>query len=164
MIKVLDCKNKNYKSNLVSFLEKRRTYKKINTNVVLKILNDIKKKKYSALLKYEKKFGNNKEIKISKKKISKIIKKLDPKVKKAIDFAFNRIFKFHSKQITKNIYFKDKLNNVLQYKYIPIESVDSPVNLSPTKRSPVLAVVLLIETNDNTGKVGELTLLDSNIP
>ncbi len=134
MIKVLDCKNKNYKSNLVSFLEKRRTYKKINTNVVLKILNDIKKKKYSALLKYEKKFGNNKEIKISKKKISKIIKKLDPKVKKAIDFAFNRIFKFHSKQITKNIYFKDKLNNVLQYKYIPIESVGIyvPANLPST--------------------------------
>ena len=76
MIKVLDCKNKNYKSNLVSFLEKRRTYKKINTNVVLKILNDIKKKKYSALLKYEKKFGNNKEIKISKKKFQKLLKNL----------------------------------------------------------------------------------------
>ena len=39
MIKILDCKNKNYKSNLVSFLEKRRRYKKTNTNVVLTLDN-----------------------------------------------------------------------------------------------------------------------------
>ena len=39
----------------------------------------------------------------SKKKIAKSIKSLNPKIKKAIDFAFNRIFKFHSKKKIKNI-------------------------------------------------------------
>ena len=44
-------------------------------------------------------------------------------VKKSIDLAYNRIFKFHSKQKVKNIFYKDKLQNKLSYKYIPIDSV-----------------------------------------
>ena len=57
------------------------------------------------------------------KKITKSIKSLDPKIKKAIDFAFNRIYKFHSKQKVQNISYKDNLNNKLYYKYVPIDSV-----------------------------------------
>ena len=37
------------------------------------------------------------------KEINKSIKSLDPRVKKAIDFAYNRIFKFHSQQKINNI-------------------------------------------------------------
>ena len=131
MIKILDCKNGNYKSKLYLFLEKRRFGKVINTNIVPKIINDIKRNKNSALLKYEKKFSKNHEIKISKKKIIKAIKTLDPKIKKAIDFSYNRILSYHSKQIIKNINYKDKFNNNLKYKFIPIESVGIyvPANL-----------------------------------
>ena len=55
--------------------------------------------------------------------LTKSIKFLDPKIKKAIDLAYNRIYKFHSLQKFKNISYKDKLKNKLEYKYIPIESV-----------------------------------------
>ena len=92
MIKILDCKNRNYKSKLSLFLEARRFGKVINTNIVPKIINDIKRNKSRALLKYEKKFSKNHEIKISKKKNIKAIKTLDPKIKKAIDFSYNRIY------------------------------------------------------------------------
>ena len=131
MIKILDCKNGNYKSKLNLFLEKRRFGKVINTNIVPKIINDIKRNKNTALLKYEKKFSKNHEIKISKKKIIKTIKTLDPKIKKAIDFSYNRILRFHLKQIIKNINYKDKFNNNLKYKFVPIESVGIyvPANL-----------------------------------
>ena len=131
MIKILDCKNNNYKSKLNLLLERRRSGKVVNTNIVPKIINDIKKKKNSALLKYEKKFSKNHEIKISKKKIIKAIKTLDPKIKKAIDFSYNRILSYHSKQIIKNINYKDKFNNNLKYKFVPIESVGIyvPANL-----------------------------------
>ena len=131
MIKILDCKNGNYKSKLNLFLEKRRFGKVINTNIVPKIINDIKRNKNSALLKYEKKFSKNHEIKISKKKIIKAIKTLDPKIKKAIDFSYNRILSYHSKQIIKNINYKDKFNNNIKYKFVPIESVGIyvPANL-----------------------------------
>ena len=134
MIKILDCKNINYNSKLHLILEKRRSGKKINTNIVSKIIKDVKKNKKKAILKYEKKFSKNREIKLSNKKISKAINLLDYKTKKAIDFAYNRILKFHSKQKFKNIKYRDNLNNKIEYKYIPIESVGIyvPANLPST--------------------------------
>ncbi|MDA8537803.1 histidinol dehydrogenase, partial [Candidatus Pelagibacter bacterium] len=87
------------------------------------IIQDVKKNGDKAILKYEKKFNKNNIIIPSSKKISKIIKSLDKKVKKAIDLAYNRIYKFHSLQKYKNISYTDKLQNKLEYKYIPIESV-----------------------------------------
>jgi len=134
MIKILNCKNLNYLSRLRLILEKRRLGSKINTDIVIKIVKDVKKNKQKALLKYEKKFSNNKEIKVSKKKFLNSIKQLDPKVKKAIDFAHNRILKFHKKQKLKNLKFKDKYNNLLEYKFSPIENIGIyvPANLPST--------------------------------
>ncbi len=136
MIKVLNCNSKNYINKLVKFLNLRRVDKNVDTKIVSKILKDIKKNKFKAVLKYEKKFSKNLEIKLSKNKISKSIKKLNPNVKKAIDYAYLRIFKFHSKQIKelKNISFKDNLNNKLEYRYVPISSVGIyvPGNLPST--------------------------------
>ncbi len=134
MIKLLDCKRKNYQAKLKNFLGKRKYKKKVNTNIVPKIINDIKKNKYKALLKYEKRFSNNKEIKLNKKKILKAIKTLDPKIKKAIDFSYKRILNYHSKQVFKNINYNDQLNNNLKYKFLPLESVGIyvPANLPST--------------------------------
>ena len=83
----------------------------------------MKKNGDKALLKYEKKFNLNKTIIPSAKQISRSIKSLDKKVKKAIDLAYSRIYKFHSFQKFKNISYSDKFKNKLEYKYLPIESV-----------------------------------------
>ena len=134
MIQVINCKKKNYIQKLNIFLEKRRTRKKFDTKIVLKILKDIKINRYKALLKYEKKFSNNSKIKINTAQINKSIKSLDQKTKKAIDFAYNRILKFHSKQKVKNILYKDSLGNKLEYKHLPIQSIGIyvPANLPST--------------------------------
>ena len=134
MIKVLNCKGESYKKTLENFLNLRRFGKSINTSIVSKILNDIKKNKLKALIKYENKFSKNKDIFINKNKVDKAIKSLDPNIKKAIDFAYNRIFNFHSKQKFKNISYKDNLKNKLEYKYVPINSVGIyvPANLPST--------------------------------
>jgi histidinol dehydrogenase len=134
MINVLDCKKSNYLSRLKSILEKRRSGNKINSDIAIKIVKDVKKNKQKALLKYEKKFSKNKQVKISKNELSNSIKQLDPKVKNAIDFAYNRILKFHKNQKVKNFKFKDNLNNLFEYKFLPIESVGIyvPTNLPST--------------------------------
>ena len=44
MIKILDCKNSNYLSRLKLILEKRRSGSKLNTESVIKIVKDVKKK------------------------------------------------------------------------------------------------------------------------
>ena len=134
MIKILDCKNKNYIFRLNNLLKKRKGIDKNTNSVVQKIVKDLKIAGDKALIKYEKKYNQNTEIITKKVKISQSINLLDSKVKKAIDLAYNRIYKFHSKQKFKNIKFKDKLNNRLEYKTVPIESVGIyvPSNLPST--------------------------------
>ena len=123
MIKILDSKKNNFSSSLDNLLLKRKNKIKFKSNIVINIIRDIKRNGDKALLKYEKKFGKNSIIFLKPKEIQKQIKNLDKKVKKSIDLAYSRIFKFHSKQKVKNIFYKDKLQNKLGYKYIPIDSV-----------------------------------------
>ena len=122
-MKILNNKNKNFDKILDTFLSQKKAKFQINSVSVSKIINDVKKNGDKALLKYEKKFNQNRKIKPSLKEIKRSIKSLNPKVKKAIDNAYSRIYKFHSLQKFKNISYIDKLNNKLEYKYLPIESV-----------------------------------------
>ena len=123
MIKILDSKIKNFDAILDKLLSKRKNKVQLNPVSVAKIIKDIKKNGDKAVLKYEKRFNKNNIIIPSSKQIAKSIKSLDKKVKKAIDLAYNRIYKFHSLQKFKNISYTDKLQNKLEYKYVPIESV-----------------------------------------
>jgi len=136
MIKVFNFKKKKYKQKLIDFLEKRRVKESKEIKIVSKILKDIKTNKLKALLKYEMKFSKNKQVKISIQEVNKSIKNLSPRVKKAIDFSYNRIKKFHIEQIKelKNLQYSDSYKNKLEYRYVPIESVGFyvPGNLPST--------------------------------
>jgi len=123
MIKILDSKKNNFNSSLDNLLSKRKNKIKFNRSIVVNIIKDIKKNGDKALKKYEKKFSKNSTIFLKPRKIKKQIKNLDKKVKKSIDLSYKRIFEFHLKQKVKNIYYKDKLQNKLSYKYIPLDSV-----------------------------------------
>ena len=133
-MRIVNCTNRNYIKKIKLILDSRRNKDISKSKVVKKILEDIKKNKKKALIKYEKKYSKNTEIIISKKKINKAISSLSPKIKKSIDFAYKRIFNFHHKQKIKNIQYKDKFNNKLEYKYLPLESVGIyvPANLPST--------------------------------
>ena len=123
MINILDARKRNFENLLDDLIYKRKSKANFNTYKVKKILNDIKKNGDVAILKYEKKFSKNSTIISKSKQIQRQIRSLDKKVKNSIDLSFNRILKFHLKQKVKNIYYKDKLKNKLNYKYIPLESV-----------------------------------------
>ena len=123
MIKILNASNKNFDSYFDQFLSNRKSKIRLNSGLIEKIIKDVKKNGDKSVLRYEKKFSGNSNIILDSKEITKKISLLDNKVRKSIDIAFNRIFKFHSKQKIKNIYYKDKLKNRLSYKYLPIESV-----------------------------------------
>jgi len=121
-MKILNSNNKSFDKVLDNILIKRKYKIKSSLISVTGIINDVKKNGDKALLKYEKKFNLNKTIIPSAKQISRSIKSLDKKVKKAIDLAYSRIYKFHSFQKFKNISYSDKFKNKLEYKYLPIES------------------------------------------
>ena len=152
MIKILKANNKNYLLNINRFLNYRRSRNRFNNSIVKKILYDVKKNKKKALLKYEKKFSNNSKINVNSTEINQSIKKLNPKIKSSIDFAYKRIFDFHKKQKIKNIRYFDKYRNLIQYKNVPLNSVGIyvPANLPssllmnaiPAKIAKVKRVVL----------------------
>ncbi len=122
-MKILNSKSKKFDKSLDNFLLQRKKKIQSGSVSVTNIIKDVKKNGDKALLKYEKKFNQNNTIIPSSKQITKSINSLDKKVKKAIDTAYNRIYKFHSLQKFKNISYTDKLNNKLEYKYVPLESV-----------------------------------------
>ena len=122
-MKVLNYKNKNFDKLLDNLLLKRKKKLQSNSVSVIKIIQDVKKNGDKALLKYERKFNKNNIIVPTSKKINQKIKSLDKKVKRAIDQAYDRIYKFHSLQKFKNISYTDKYKNKLEYKYIPLASV-----------------------------------------
>ena len=127
MIKILKLNNKNSLKPLKIFLDKRKSIQKNQTSIVSKIIQNVKKNGDKAVLNYEKKFSQIKtksnKILFSNKEINKISKRVDLKIKKSIDLAYNRIKKFHSKQKFSSFTIKDKYKNVLSYKYSSLEKV-----------------------------------------
>ena len=119
----LDSNNKKFKRILEDLLFKRRNKLKSSLVSVTNIINDIKKNGDKAVLKYEKRFNKNNVIVPSSRQISNSIKSLNKEVKKAIDLAYDRIYKFHSLQKFKNISYTDQFKNKIEYKYLPLESV-----------------------------------------
>ena len=127
MLKTLNFKKKNSMKILEAFLNKRKLIQKNQTLTVSQIIKNVKKNGDNAVLNYEKKFSKviskNNKIFFSSREINIISKKIDKKLKKAIDLAYDRIKKFHSKQKFSSFKFKDKYKNELSYKYSSIEKV-----------------------------------------
>ena len=122
-MKFLNAKRNNFQIEINKFLLTRKNKIKLNSGTVSKIIKDVKKNGDKAILKYEKKYNKNSIIVPNQKKIKRLISLLNPKIKKAIDIAYDRIYKFHSLQKNKNISYVDKLKNKLEYRYIPLSSV-----------------------------------------
>ena len=106
-MKILNIKTKNFDKNLDYLLLKRRKSIKSDKISVTNIINDVKKNGDKALIKYEKKFNRNNTIIPSNTKITKLIKSLNPKVKKAID-KNNFKTKFASEVLDREKWFKAK--------------------------------------------------------
>ena len=153
MIKI-DSKTSNYYKKLKTILDRRRKLDTANFTKVSKIIADIKKQKKKALIKYEIKYSKNTRITLPKKIINRSVKNLNREIKSSIDFAYNRIMKFHmlQKKNLKNIYYLDKYKNKLQYNLVPIQTVGIyvPANLPssllmnaiPAKVSNVKKIIL----------------------
>ncbi len=122
-MKILNANYTGFYRQLDQLLLSRKNKVKSSSVSVSKIIKDVKKNGDKAVLKYEKRYNKNSTIVPSLKKINRLTKSLDKKIKQAIDIAYNRIYKFHSLQKFKDISYTDKFKNRLDYKYLPIQSV-----------------------------------------
>ena len=105
MLKYLNGNQKNFEKKVKDNKKKRKIAQRKKSKNVKSIVQNVYKNGDKALIKYEKKFSNVKtnirSIKFSKKEINKISKKIDKRLQKSINLAFDRIKTFHKKQ--KNI-------------------------------------------------------------
>jgi len=126
-LKILNGDKRNFIQELTKFLKVRKNTQSKNLFMVKRIVNDVRSNGDKAIFKYEKKFTKTKKLNekfaLSDGEVLKIIKKLNKETKKSIDIAFNRIEKFHKKQLFKSFKFRDKYQNEMSYRYTPIESV-----------------------------------------
>ena len=103
---------------------------KVNTNItatVRNIIEDIKKNKDIALLKYVKKFENKKatlnNITIPQKTLKKAYSSLSYETKKSLKLAYKRIYYYHLRQKKLSYSFKDQLDSKFHIHWNPIENV-----------------------------------------
>jgi len=128
MLKLIKSNQKNFFKKLDVVLQKRKLKDSKIDLKVKNIIQNVKKYKDSALIKYEKKYSNIKNISLKNIKFSilekkEIIKKLDKKTKISIDLAFDRILNFHKKQKLYPYSFTDKYKNSFSYKLSAINRV-----------------------------------------
>ena len=74
MIKIIKYSSRTGHNKLLNFLDQRRNSNNSDVDLVNKIINDVKKNKFSTLKRYENKYSKNNEIKLSKTSKSKISK------------------------------------------------------------------------------------------
>ena len=128
MLKLIKSNQKNFLEKLDIVLQNRKFKDPKIDLKVKKIIQDVKKNKDSALIKYEKKYSKITNISLRNIKFSilekkKIIKKLDRKTKISIDLAFDRILNFHKRQKLSSYSFTDKFKNSFSYKLSAINRV-----------------------------------------
>jgi len=127
MLRYLNGNQKNFQKKLKLILNERKLTQKNKSGNVKNIIKNVKKNGDKAVIEYEKKFSKivtkKNSLKFSLKEINKISLKIDKKLKKSIDFAFDRIKSFHVQQKVIPFKFKDKYNNELAYIYSPIDSI-----------------------------------------
>ena len=128
MLKLIKSNQKNFLTKLELILDKRKS-KDPNLDLKIRfIIQDVKKNKDLAIIKYEKKYSTFKNISLSnikftEKEKNNLIKKLDKKIKAAIDLAYNRILKFHKKQKLSSFSYIDSFKNSFSYKSSAINNV-----------------------------------------
>ncbi|MCU0344087.1 MAG: histidinol dehydrogenase [Ignavibacterium sp.] len=113
------------------------------SEVVRKIVNDVKKNGLSAVLKYAKKYDefSLKEIFVTKNEFIEAEIFLDPKIKSSIKNAYKNIYKFHKKQTQKNYSVETSNGVVCKRKFIPIENVGLYI---PAGSAPLPSTMLML--------------------
>lgn len=118
---------KNFIKDFEKFLKKREYFFSSKLPKVKKIIDDVKNSGDKALIYYQKKLDKyntkNNSLEIFDFERKKIEKKIDTRLKKSINLAFERVKKFHSKQYLKGYAFNDEFKNYLAYNLRPLERV-----------------------------------------
>ena len=128
MVKFLFENEKDFSKKFEKLLEKRGSYDSDISDIVEKILTNIKNKSDKALLEYTKKYDNNRvksfnDLIVKNDEIESAYLKIDKKIIKSLKHSIKRVKSYHQKQLPKNDIYKDKHGILLGGIWNPIDSV-----------------------------------------
>ena len=128
MVKILNTKQSDFQIKFDNLLKKRDKDDENIDNIVLKIINDVRKNSDNALLRLTNKLdkSNFKKIKdliVRNSEFEKCFQDLSSSTKASLNKAISRIKSYHKKQMPKNVMYKDKEGVVLGGIWNPMESV-----------------------------------------
>ena len=119
--------DKSFYNNFTGFLKTRQKTNAEIMCLVRKVIDDVKMDRDQALVEYTKKFDNfdlnRTGVFFQPNEIEESIKKTDLLDREAIDMSIARIWKFHKKQMPKNLSWKDELGIELGWVWKPIDRV-----------------------------------------
>lgn len=116
------------KSSFYKFIHQSQKTDSNAEKIAKEIISDVKKNGDKALISYSNKFDKTKfkkaqDFLASSKEIIAAEKSLNPKVRQALETAFQRIKSYHEKQLPKDFTFKDKSGVELGNHWRAIESI-----------------------------------------
>ncbi|MCK9162632.1 MAG: histidinol dehydrogenase, partial [Arcobacteraceae bacterium] len=126
-MKILYTKDINFKDEFELILNRAKCDIKNVSKIVNEIIDDIIDRKNSALFEHIAKFDGwspqkNSDLEISVDDMKRAYDNLDPKLKKSLHLAYDRIESFHQKQLPKSwIDFEDN-GTILGQKVTPVDS------------------------------------------
>lgn len=124
-MRVLNTKDSDFKNNFEILLQRGQVDMQGVSNIVENLINEIKQNGDEAIIKHIAKFDKwNVEkiddIKISPKDMKKAYKSINPKLKKALKVAYERIYSYHEKQMPHSWQTYEKDGSILGQKISPV--------------------------------------------
>jgi histidinol dehydrogenase len=125
-MKIFSTKDSNFQNDFNELLNRGKMDIESVSNIVSNILKDIKNSGDSAILRDISKFDrwtpkSGNDLIISKEMMKSAFDKLSPELKKALQIAYERIEKFHKKQLPKSWIDFEENGNITGQKVSPIE-------------------------------------------
>ncbi len=110
---------------------------------VEKIIRDVKSNGLSSAIKYAKRFDDfsSSSIYVTENEFREAERKLDSKIKTAIELAYSNISKFHKKQLPKNYSLETVSGVSCERRFIPIENVGLYI---PAGTAPLPSTMLML--------------------
>lgn len=127
MLKLVDCNNDNYKNKLKKYLENDVLNSTTRSNLVRKIIMEVKQGGDKSLINLTKKYDKNnfkniKELEVSNKDLENSVKACSKEFLKSTMLAIKRIKSYQKKLLPKNLLYKDKIGAKLGCLWKPIDS------------------------------------------
>ncbi len=178
-IKILNTGDDSFSSKLAGLLSQHEINKPEVTNLVSKIICDVQARGDEAIIEYTKEYDQQtvsrlRELELPRKSFEDAWLRISEKKRLALQFAADRVFDFHQRQVLQSWEYKDESGNLLGQRVTPLDLVGVYVpggkasypssvlmNAIPAKVAGVTEIIMLVPAPK--GELNEMVLAAAHL-